>query len=284
MTKVNTLGVYLRDRRAKLDPAAFGYDSVRRRTPGLRREEVAQRANVSATWYTWLEQGRGGSPSPEVLERLAQALALTEVEREHLFVLATGLPPAPSHEIRTDIQPRIQRVLDSLELCPALIKNCAWDIVAWNKAAEVIFPPYGEGDFEHKNVLRRMFDPTIREAQPEWESVARFVVSAFRADAAKAGFDVTPLVKELSQASPEFAAMWSENDVLSRPEHTKLIRHPKAGLLEFDFSGFAVDGRPDLNMVVYTPVHEVDKEKIRGLIAAAEKKTSRSTLPRASLR
>jgi hypothetical protein len=218
-----------------------------------------------------LEQGRGGTPSPEVLDRLAHALALTELEREHLFVLATGLPPAPSPEVQTEIQPRIQRVLDSLELCPALIKNCAWDIVAWNRAAELIFPPYGEGDFEHRNVLRRMFDPQIRELQPDWESVARFVVSSFRADAARAGFDVAPLVGELSQASPEFAAIWSENDIISRTEHTKLIRHPKAGLLEFDFSGFAVDSRADLNMVVYTPVHEVDKEKIRALIAAAAK-------------
>jgi transcriptional regulator with XRE-family HTH domain len=268
MIQDNALGTYLRDRRARLDPTAFGFDSSRRRTPGLRREEVAQRANVSATWYTWLEQGRGGSPSPVVLERLAQALTLTEVEREHLFVLATGLPPAPNHEIRTDINPRIQRVLDGFDCCPAMIKNCAWDLLAWNKAARVVFPPYGEGDFDQQNVLRRMFDPMVRELQPEWETVARYVVSAFRADAARAGFDVTALVKELSQSSPEFAAMWSENDVIGRTEHTKIIRHPKAGLLEFDFSGFAVDGRADLNMVIYTPVHEVDKEKIRALLAA----------------
>jgi transcriptional regulator with XRE-family HTH domain len=88
MIQDNALGTYLRDRRAKLDPTTFGYDSSRRRTPGLRREEVAQRANVSATWYTWLEQGRGGSPSPVVLERLAQALALTDIEREPLTTVS----------------------------------------------------------------------------------------------------------------------------------------------------------------------------------------------------
>jgi transcriptional regulator with XRE-family HTH domain len=266
MIQDNVLGTYLRDKRAKLDPVSFGFDSSRRRTPGLRREEVAQRANVSATWYTWLEQGRGGSPSTVVLDRLAQALTLSDVEREHLFILATGLPPAPTHPVRTDITPRIQRVLDSMDCCPALIKNCAWDILAGNKAAKFVFPPYGEGDPGQQNVLRRMFDPVGRDLQPEWENVARYVVSAFRADAARAGFDVTPLVKELSQTSPEFAALWSENDVLARTEHTKIIRHPKAGLLEFDFSSFAVDGRADLSMVVYTPVHEVDKEKIRALM------------------
>ena len=93
----NLLGTYLRDRRTKLDPAAFGFLSGRRRTPGLRREEVAQRANVSATWYTWLEQGRGGAPSADVLDRIARALMLTDVEREHLFLLALGRPPAARH-------------------------------------------------------------------------------------------------------------------------------------------------------------------------------------------
>ncbi|MBS1996681.1 MAG: helix-turn-helix domain-containing protein [Cyanobacteria bacterium SZAS LIN-2] len=267
MTKDNALGIFLRDRRAKLDPAAFGFDSSRRRTPGLRREEVAHRASVSATWYTWLEQGRGGSPSQEVLERLAEALAMTTVERDHLFVLATGRPPAPSSEVLTDIAPRLQHVLDALEYCPALIKNCAWDVVAANKAASVVFPPYVAGNFEQRNLLKNMFaNPAMRDQQPEWEAVARFVVAAFRADAARAGFDITSLVRELSELSPEFAAMWQENDVIARTEHTKLIRHPEAGIIEFDFSAFAVDGRVDLNMVIYTPVTEADREKIRKLV------------------
>src|SRR5271165_7645213 len=89
----NRLGTYLRHRRAKLDPATFGLPAERRRTPGLRREEVAQRANVSATWYTWLEQGRGGAPSPDVLDRISRALMLTDVEREHVFLLGLGRPP-----------------------------------------------------------------------------------------------------------------------------------------------------------------------------------------------
>jgi len=92
-TNDNPLGTYLKDRRTKLDPAAFGIELTRRRTPGLRREEVAQRANVSATWYTWLEQGRGGAPSADVLERIARALMLTNIEREHLFLLGLGRPP-----------------------------------------------------------------------------------------------------------------------------------------------------------------------------------------------
>ena len=99
------LGSYLKDRRARLDPGAFGFSMTRRRTPGLRREEVAQRANVSATWYTWLEQGRGGAPSPEVLERISRALLLTEVEREHLFLLGLGRPPEVRHRITAGVTP-----------------------------------------------------------------------------------------------------------------------------------------------------------------------------------
>src|SRR6516225_6888916 len=115
----NLLGTYLKDRRAKLDPAALGFPPERRRTPGLRREEVAQRANISATWYTWLEQGRGGSPSTEVLDRIARALLLTNVEREHLFLIALGHPPEVRYRAEEGISPRIQRVLDAMEFSPA---------------------------------------------------------------------------------------------------------------------------------------------------------------------
>src|SRR5579863_6636797 len=110
------LGTYLKDRRTRLDPMAFGLPMSRRRTPGLRREEVAQRANVSATWYTWLEQSRGGAPSPEVLERISRALMLTEVEREHLFLLGLGRPPEGRYQVTEGVTPRLQRVLDSFEL------------------------------------------------------------------------------------------------------------------------------------------------------------------------
>jgi transcriptional regulator with XRE-family HTH domain len=113
-TSDNQLGAYLRDRRAKLDPKAFGISSERRRTPGLRREEVAQRANISATWYTWLEQGRGGVPSADVLDRIARALALTPVEREHLFLLAQGRPPEVRYHETERVTLRLQSLLDRL--------------------------------------------------------------------------------------------------------------------------------------------------------------------------
>jgi transcriptional regulator with XRE-family HTH domain len=271
LTPENLLGTYLKDRRAKLDPAAFGLPSERRRTPGLRREEVAQRANISPAWYTWLEQGRGGPPSADVLDRIASALMLTDVEREHLFLLGLGRPPEVRYRAVDGITPRLQRVLDALEPSPALIRTATWDVVAWNRAATLMLADYGSMPPKQRNVLRFIFlDPRVRAAQYDWESVARLVVASFRVDAARAGAasEVEPLVEELCRLSPEFEAMWRENDVRSHGEGVKHIRHPLLGPLALEYSVFAVDGRSDLSMVVYNPATPADADKIRSLIGS----------------
>jgi transcriptional regulator with XRE-family HTH domain len=265
----NPLGSYLKDRRAKLDPAVFGFPSERRRTVGLRREEVAQRANISPTWYTWLEQGRGGAPSADVLDRISRALMLTEFEREHLFLLGLGRPPEVRYRKENGVTPRLQRVLDALEPSPAMIRTATWDVIAWNRASSVIFSDYGSLPPEQRNVLRLIFlDPRARAIQYDWDTVARFVVSAFRVDAARAGASeaVEPLVVELRQLSPEFKAMWDDNAVRTPGEGVKHIRHPVLGRLAFEYSAFAIDGRPDLSLVVYNPVMPADAEKIASLI------------------
>ncbi len=266
----NPLGTYLKDRRAKLDPAAFGFASERRRTPGLRREEVAQRANISPTWYTWLEQGRGGAPSGDVLDRIARALMLTDVEREHLFLLGLGRPPEVRYRKNGGVTPRLQRVLDALEPCPALIRTAIWDVLAWNRAATVLLIDYASLPPEQRNILRFIFlDPRARAAQYDWEGVARFALGSFRVDAARAGAaaEVEPFVAELCRLSPEFKAMWDDNEVRgAHGEGVKHIRHPVAGPLAFEYSAFAVDGRPDLSMVVYNPVDRADIDKIASLI------------------
>ena len=267
----NLLGTYLKDRRTTLDPAAFGFPRERRRTPGLRREEVAQRANISPTWYTWLEQGRGGAPSADVLDRIARALMLTEVEREHLFLLGLGRPPEVRYRKDEGVTPRLQRVLDALQPSPALIRTATWDVIAWNRAATVMLTDYGSLPPERRNILRFIFlDPRVRAAQYDWESVARFVVGAFRVDAARAGAaaEVEPLVDELCRLSPEFRAMWRDNDVRSHGEGVKHIRHPILGPIAFEYSAFAVDGRWDLSMVVYNPATPADAERITSLIEA----------------
>jgi transcriptional regulator with XRE-family HTH domain len=268
-TTENLLGAYLRDRREKLDPAALGFAATRRRTRGLRREEVAQRASISPTWYTWLEQGRGGAPSSEVLDRLARALILTALEREHLFLLALGHPPEARYQQDNGVTPRLQRVIDALDPTPALIRTATWDVVAWNRGVTVMLADYGSMPPEQRNILRFIFlDPRARSAQYDWDSVARFVVGAFRIDAARAGAAraVEPFIEELSRLSPEFETMWRDNDIRSHGERVKRIRHPVIGTIEFEYSAFAVDGRPDLSMIVYNPVSPGDLDKIKRLL------------------
>ena len=267
----NPLGSYLRDRRTRLDPAALGFAAERRRTPGLRREEVAQRANISPTWYTWLEQGRGGAPSPDVLNRIARALMLTDVEREHLFLLGLGRPPEVRYTATEGVTPRLQRLLDALDASPALIKTATWDVVAWNRAAAAVLTDYGALPPGQRNILRLIFgDPRVRAAQDDWERVARFVVGAFRADAARAGAvsEVGRLVDELCRLSPKFEALWRDNEVNVHGEGIKRLRHPILGEITMEYSAFAVDGRPDLGMVVYNPVSRADADRIRSLITS----------------
>lgn len=274
----NKLGTYLMGRRTKLDPAAFGLPPKRRRTPGLRREEVAQRANISPTWYTWLEQGRGGAPSADVLDRIAHALMLTDVEREHLFLLGLGRPPEARYRRTDGVPPRLQRALDRLDPCPALIRTATWDVIAWNRAATVMLTDYASLPPEKRNILRFIFlDPNVRAAQYDWESVARFVVGAFRVDAARAGAaaEVQPLVDELRRLSSEFDAMWLDNEVHGiHGEAVKRIRHPILGPLTFEYSTFAIDGRPNLCMTIYNPATPADAKKISTVLkpAAARKR------------
>lgn len=266
---VRSLGDFLRSRRTRLDPASFGF-SGRRRTPGLRREEVAQRANISPTWYTWLEQGRGGAPSAEVLDRICGALMLTDAEREHLFMLGLGRPPEVRSRPADSVSPRLQRLLDSLGASAAIIKTATWDVVAWNRAAAVVLTDYGALPPGQRNILRFLFlDPAIRAKQHDWDNIARFVVGSFRADVARAGLmsEAGELVNELSAASPEFDALWRNNDI---PNHrdgdgVKRLLHPKLGAIELEYSAFSVDGRPDLGMIVYNPVDEEVARQIRAL-------------------
>jgi transcriptional regulator with XRE-family HTH domain len=267
----SVLGAFLKRRRLKLDPAAFGFPAARRRTPGLRREEVAQRANISPTWYTWLEQGRGGAPSADVLDRIARALLLTDAEREHLFLLGLGRPPEVRFQKSTGVTPRLQRVLDALGASPAIIRSATWDVVAWNRAATVLLMDYESLPPERRNILRWIFlDPRARSAQYDWQGVARSVLGAFRLETARAGAatEVQPLVDELHRASADFRAMWQDNDVRGPyGETVKHIRHPVIGRLAFEYSAFAVDGRTDLSLVIYNPATPADAGRIRSLLS-----------------
>ncbi|ELY3810669.1 helix-turn-helix domain-containing protein [Cronobacter sakazakii] len=260
----NPLGDFLRARRLGLDPASFGFLPGRRRTPGLRREEVAQLANISPTWYTWLEQGRGGAPSREVLNRIAAGLRLTSPERDHLFILAFGHPPESRVSPSGSITPQLQRVLESLTI-PAIIKTVIWDVVAWNYPATVVLKDYALLPPARRNILRLLFtDPEALEMQHDREGVARLIVNAFRADAARLGAseEIARLVEELSAQSADFARLWRNNDVAGHGEGLKMLHHPQIGTIALEFCTFSVEGRPDLSMMLFNPATEESRMKI----------------------
>ena len=237
---------------------------------GAKRSRSAPR--VSVTWYTWLEQGRGGSPSADVLDRKAHALALEDAEREHLYFLAQGRAP----EMRpvggaAGASPRLQLVLDALRTSPALVRTAAWDVIAWNEAAAAVLIDYALLAPEERNVLRLTFcHPRVRAQMPNWEPTARFVVASFRAEITRAGATKRSqdLVSELTRTSPEFAVMWSAHDVCTYGEGTKVVQPEHGERISLEYSSFAVDGQPGLGMVVYTPAKSADAKRIRALIAA----------------
>jgi hypothetical protein len=185
---------------------------------------------VSATWYTWLEQGRSG-------------------------------------EAARGVTPQLQRVLDAVG-SPALIATSTWDIVGWNRAATICFGDYDGMPPEQRNTLRFIFAPGARERMPDWESHARAVVASFRAQTARIGTTerAAVLVGELSRQSPEFAAMWSERDVAALGPGTKrLLREGR--VITLDYSSFAVNGHPELHMIVYTASTAEDAGRLRELLA-----------------
>jgi transcriptional regulator with XRE-family HTH domain len=267
-------GEFLRSRRERLTPADVGLpDGFRRRTPGLRREEVALLAGVGATWYTWLEQGRDVRPSPEVLSAVASALRLDAAERRHLYVLNDR--PAP--ELRPTGSERVEepllRMLESLTSQPAYVLGRRWDVLAWNRAAELLFGDYGELDGDSRNIMHIVFaNRAHRKLLVDWDEVARTSLAMFRADSARyAGDpDFERLIGSLKRVSPEFRELWPRQDVLRSLSSHKRIRHPVAGRMTFENTVFAVTGDADMKLIVYTPLDkDRTAEKLAALLDAA---------------
>ena len=266
----NLLGTYLRDRRARLDPAELGLATARRRTPGLRREEVAARANISPAWYTWLEQGRGGAPSPDVLDRIADGLVLNVEEREHLFFLAFGRAPQVTYRPADAVTPRVQRLLDAMESTPAFIRTATWDVIAWNKASTQVMFDYGALPPQERNILRLMFRQAPNSLHQEDQGyIAKLLVNMLRADMARTGAidAVDQLVTELCATSAAFQQLWTENDVRLNDNGIVRLDHPSLGPIELEHFSFGVDGRADLGMIVHNPVDPAIRERIRRLVS-----------------
>ena len=274
------LAAFLRSRRERLTPAAVGLPTTaRRRTPGLRREEVAQIAGVGVTWYTWLEQGRNIQVSPHFLEQIARALRFDATERAHLFTLAHNRPPPLTSTAMSSVTPALQRLLDTIE-APAYLATANLDVVAWNAVLSAVF-----GDFDalapaERNMLWLVFaSAQHRRTIPNWESEARGMLARFRVEFGRHRDDPAflDLIERLQRASHEFHRWWSEHDVTRRGETTKSFNGP-FGRMSMEQTAFAVEEAPDLRLIVYTPIDEATRGMVRKLKRSwlAKRRPSRS--------
>jgi transcriptional regulator with XRE-family HTH domain len=266
------LADFLKRRRAAIKPEDVGLrNGSRRRTPGLRREEVAQLAGVGTTWYTWLEQGRDVRASLDVLEALARALRLTAAERIHLILLGRGeeAPPLPGPAEK--VSPTVRRLIDGLHPNPAFLLGRRWDYLAWNRATTVLFGDFSELPRGERNHVWQMFlDPVRREMLTDWEHGSRLCTAKLRADHARHLGDPAfeQLIESLRNASPEFCKAWRRHEVASSGEGRKVLLHPVAGRLVFEHAIFNPVDSAEQRLVLYTPVQGEDTaEKLADLLA-----------------
>lgn len=253
------LGEFIRAHRERTTPASVGLPAIgRRRTPGLRREELAQLCEVSPTWLTWLEQGRDVSASGKLLARMAEVLQLTLAERAYLFSLAERLDPQQGDDGQGGSE-ALQELVDAID-APAYMLDRQWDAVAWNAHALALFGGWldvEEAAPVRPNLLRFMFrSAAARGLIVDWEERARRLVAEFRADLGKhAGQPpLAGLIAELCEASPEFCALWSSQDVVDREGGLRRFHHPRAGELSFKQATLHMAKRHDRKLVMLLPL------------------------------
>lgn len=260
-------GDFLKTRRAKISPSQVGLpEGTRRRTPGLRREEVASLSGIGLTWYTWIEQGRPMQVSVQVLESLARTLMLDAQETIHLYTLAGQAPPTSFPNYDESVNPMLQHLLDSLEFSPAMIIDSRWNVIAWNKAASKLSLDYSKIDIYKRNLLRIMFtNEEFKKTFTEWSSVAQGMVARFRTVCSKFIGDpwIEEFVNELKSESKEFDLWWSMHNVKTVDNRFKTIIHPVLGKLDFEETSLLVADNTSLIMNVFTPQNGTEtKEKI----------------------
>jgi len=265
------LAGFLRSRRERIGPEQVGLiRSRRRRTPGLRREEVAQLAGVGVTWYTWLEQGRDIHASPQVLDAISRTLLFDAHERAHLFTLAGAADTTVSDECQA-LAPTAQPILDRLDPYPSLAVNGRYDVLAYNRTWLSAFPHFTELPLEDRNCLWLLFtDPEWRKVVLDWEDAAARMVAGYRAGMAEHVAEPAwkHFVARLHRASPEFTAVWDRHDVQAPEGRVKRIKHPTVGLLKLDFTYLWLDRRLGTRIVTYTPSDDRTRERLEALHAS----------------
>jgi transcriptional regulator with XRE-family HTH domain len=267
------LAAFLRSRRERITPEDVGMPpGMRRRTPGLRREEVAQLAGVGVTWYTWLEQGRPINASVQVLDAVARTLRLDGAEREHLYRLA-DVPDATVEEDAESLPVDVQAILDGLVPLPAAVANGRSDILAWNAAYAAIFPHVVTARPCERNSLWMAFtlppccNPVVnlKEAAPGHVAVFRHRYSRHLDEPRW-----KDLVRRLQAESPEFARLWASHDVALPGPSVKVFRHRAVGEMRTRTTSMDITASPDARLVVYTPTDEESRERIGWLLANPE--------------
>ena len=257
------LADFLRTKRASLQPEDVGLpDGGRRRTPGLRREEVALLAGVGTTWYTWLEQGREVRASLEVLESVSRALRLTPAERAHVILLGRGEQAPPCKAPPEEISPTLRRLVENLGPGPAYLLGRRWDYLAWNRSFERVFGwEPGREPLSRNHVWLWFMDPARRTlCSGDWASSARVLVAKFRADSAKNIGDPAfeELIRALDSASPEFRKLWKRHEVAGGGTGHKELVHPVVGPLAFDHAVFHHGEADEYRLILYSPTCEHD--------------------------
>jgi transcriptional regulator with XRE-family HTH domain len=265
------LAAFLRSRRERITPEDVGLPvGSRRRTAGLRREEVAQLAGVGVTWYTWLEQGRPIHASAQVLAAIARTLQLDDVERQHMFRLAELPDTTPSQGLCPQLPPEIQPVLDQLSPMPASVITERYDIVAWNDAYALLFPHTITLPPSERNAIYQCFTtPACCRTYENSDEQRAAMVAQLRAaygrhvgDPAWTGF-----IKRVEAISPEFAAMWSTQDVAHPGAFHKVFRHPLYPRLPMTSTSLTIQGCPGSRMVIYTPADVATRRAMEQLLS-----------------
>ncbi|MEU8135684.1 helix-turn-helix transcriptional regulator [Streptodolium elevatio] len=250
---------FLRTRRARLTPADVGMPAGGgRRTPGLRREEVAVLAGVGVSWYTWLEQGREINVSADVLDAIARVLRLDPAEREHLYLLS-GLNPPPARPAERGVPDAVRRVIDAWMPKPAYVVDRHWDFVAVNTAARAVF---GYDEAAHNCLVSFFTSARHRTEWDDWHDVARAIVGHFRADAARYPGDPEfgRIADDMCAVSPEFAAIWAEHPIGSAGQGVKVLDNPEVGRLTFEYTSLPLPDLPGHRMILHTPDAATDTE------------------------
>ncbi|WP_434775472.1 helix-turn-helix transcriptional regulator [Pseudomonas oryzihabitans] len=250
------LAEFLRSRRERLTPDEVGLPSGgRRRTPGLRREEVATLARVGLSWYTWLEQGREISVSSTFLDNLSRALKLDATERRHLYLLAQQRPPCEPGRTWCVVPPLIIRLIEDLDARPSYVLNLRWDVLAWNDAADRLFG-FSEQTPERRNLLWMLFtSKRLRQLLDPWEDQAVQIFSSFRRDFVQGtqDADIVGLVKDLERVAPEFCDWWNRQDIHGPCQGIRYFRLDGIGQMVFEHTTLTVDVDRHLRLVYYAP-------------------------------